>query len=135
SLSTAAETYFILTIGDGLVSQIPALLVSTAAGIIITRAGTGTEFGPQIGQQIFGQPRPLMQASAVLGALALVPGMPVLSFGLLALVAFMTARKKAKAPTLPLPSAADKAPVPERLQDLINLDALELEVGHALLPL
>jgi flagellar biosynthesis protein FlhA len=135
SLSTAAETYFILTIGDGLVSQIPALLVSTAAGIIITRAGTGTEFGPQIGQQMFGQSRPLMQASAVLGALALVPGMPVLSFGLLALVAFMTARKRDKAPALPLPSAADKAPVPERLQDLINLDALELEVGHALLPL
>jgi flagellar biosynthesis protein FlhA len=135
SLSAAAETYFILTIGDGLVSQIPALLVSTAAGIIITRAGTGTEFGPQIGQQMFGQSRPLMQASAVLAALALVPGMPVLSFGLLAGVAFMTARKRSKAPALPVPSAADKAPVPERLQDLINLDALELEVGHALLPL
>jgi flagellar biosynthesis protein FlhA len=134
SLSNAAETYFILTIGDGLVSQIPALLVSTAAGIIITRAGTGTEFGPQISSQMFGQPRPLMQASAVLGALALVPGMPVLSFGLLALVAFMTARKKNKPTALPPPSA-DKAPVAERLQDLINLDALELEVGHALLPL
>jgi flagellar biosynthesis protein FlhA len=134
TLSVAAETYFILTIGDGLVSQIPALLVSTAAGIIITRAGTGTEFGPQIGQQMFGQPRPLLHLSAVLGALALVPGMPVLSFGLLALVAYVTSRKRSRVPTLP-PKEVDKAPAPERLQDLINLDALELEVGHALLPL
>ena len=55
SLSAAAETYFILTIGDGLVSQIPALLVSTAAGIIVTRAGSGTELGPQVGAQIFRQ--------------------------------------------------------------------------------
>ena len=134
SLSTAAETYFILTIGDGLVSQIPALLVSTASGIIITRAGTGTEFGPQIGQQMFGQPRPLLHLSAVLGALALVPGMPVLSFGLLALVAFLSGRKKSRPAALP-PKEIDKTPAAERLQDLINLDALELEVGHALLPL
>jgi flagellar biosynthesis protein FlhA len=133
NVSTAAETYLILTVGDGLVSQIPALLVSTASGIIITRAGTGTEFGPQVGAQIFGNPRPLLQLSGVLGALALVPGMPMMSFGLLASVAFFTARRKAKAPP-PMP-VADKTPAPEKLQDLIAVDALELEVGHSLLPL
>ena len=101
SLANAAETYFILTIGDGLVSQIPALLVSTAAGIIVTRAGSGAEFGPQIGQQMIGQPRPMLHLSAVLGALALVPGMPMLSFGLLAVVAYMTAKRKARPAALP----------------------------------
>ncbi|HEY0705793.1 MAG TPA: flagellar biosynthesis protein FlhA, partial [Polyangia bacterium] len=135
SISVAAETYFILTIGDGLVSQIPALLVSTASGIIITRAGTGTEFGPQIGAQIFGQPRPLLQLSAVLGALALVPGMPLLSFGMLAGLAYTVGKRRQRKPEAPPPTEAEKAPPLERLQDLIALDALELEVGHALLPL
>ncbi len=133
SLSAAAETYFILTIGDGLVSQIPALLVSTAAGITITRAGSGTELGPQVGAQIF-QQRPLLHASMVLGALALVPGMPVLSLGLMAAAAFMMSRRR-RPVAAPLPSAAAKAAAPDRLTDLIALDALELEVGHGLLPL
>ncbi len=137
SLATAAETYFILTIGDGLVSQIPALLVSTAAGIIITRAGTGTEFGPQVSTQIFGASKPMLHLSVVLGALALVPGMPILSFGLLAVAAYFTAKRKQKS-TSTAPAAkeaTDKPLTQERLQDLISLDALELEVGHALLPL
>ena len=135
SIGTAAETYFILTIGDGLVSQIPALLISTASGIIITRAGTGVEFGPQMGAQMFGQPRPMLQLSAVLAALGLVPGMPLVSFGLLAGLAFMSGRRKATKTATTAPTAADKTPPLERLQDLIALDALELEVGHALLPL
>jgi flagellar biosynthesis protein FlhA len=135
SLSAAAETYFILTIGDGLVSQVPALLVSTAAGIIVTRAGSGTEFGPQVSAQVFSQPRPLLHASAVLGALALVPGMPVLSLGLLATVAFVMARRQSRPAALAPAPAAAKAPAPDRIGDLINLDALELEVGHSLLPL
>jgi flagellar biosynthesis protein FlhA len=134
SLSAAAETYFILTIGDGLVSQVPALLVSTAAGIIVTRAGSGTEFGPQVGAQVFGKPRPLLHASAVLAALALVPGMPVLSLGLLATVAFVVARRQTR-PAAVAPPPAAKAAAPDRIGDLINLDALELEVGHSLLPL
>ena len=140
SLAQAAETYFILTIGDGLVSQLPALLVSTAAGIIVTRAGAGTELGPQVNKQFFGQPRPLMHAAAVLGALALVPGMPILSFGLLAVAALMIGRRKARKPAAEAAQAAAAAKAaaaaaPERLTDLIALDALELEVGPGLLPL
>jgi flagellar biosynthesis protein FlhA len=140
SLSQAAENYFILTIGDGLVSQLPALLVSTAAGIIVTRAGAGTELGPQVGKQFFGQSKPLMHASAVLGALALVPGMPVVSFGLLAAVAFMVSRRQSRKPAAAAAQAvaaakAAAAAAPERLTDLIALDSLELEVGPGLLPL
>ena len=134
SLATAAETYFILTIGDGLVSQVPALLVSTAAGIIVTRAGAGAQFGGQIGAQLFGKAQPLMHASGVLAALALVPGMPILSMGLLATVAFLAARRQGRPAAAP-PAPASKAPAPDRISDLINLDALELEVGHSLLPL
>jgi flagellar biosynthesis protein FlhA len=140
SLSQSAETYFLLTIGDGLVSQLPALLVSTAAGIIVTRAGAGVELGPQVNRQFFGQPKPLMHAAAVLGALALVPGMPLMSFGLLAAVALMVGRRRARKPAAEAAQAAAAAKAaaaaaPERLTDLITLDALELEVGPGLLPL
>jgi flagellar biosynthesis protein FlhA len=136
TLAQAAETYFILTIGDGLVSQLPALLISTAAGIIVTRAGSTTEFGPQMSQQFFGQARPMAHVAMVLGALALIPGMPLVSFGLLAGLAYMASRRKARKAALPAPppSAAQKGG-PERLTDLISLDALELEVGPGLLGL
>src|SRR3954470_3321632 len=84
SLQTAIESFTILTIGDGLVSQMPALLISTAAGIVVTRAGSGSHLGLEIGGQIFGRSRTLIYAAGVLGALAAVPGLPTIPFGLLA---------------------------------------------------
>jgi flagellar biosynthesis protein FlhA len=136
SLSSAVETYTILTIGDGLVSQMPALLVSTAAGIIVTRAGGGGVLGAEVKGQVFGQPRTLLHAAGVLGAVAILPGMPTLAFGGLATLLFLLSRRRAP---LPVASAADKAKekdkAPERIADLVAADPLEIQVGHALLGL
>jgi len=138
SLSQAAESFSILTVGDGLVQQIPSLLVSTAAGVVVTRAGVGANLGHSIGTQMLGKPRVLGYASAVLGVLALLPGMPTIPFAVLAIAALVFSRRKQ-------PTAADakaaaeaaepKGDKPERIQDLISVDAIELEVGHGLLGL
>ncbi len=133
SLGNAVETYTLLTIGDGLVSQMPALLISTAAGIVVTRAGSGTNLSRDMGSQIFGHARTMGYAAAVLGALATLPGMPTLPFAFLAGGAYLLSRRPdAK---IPAASTTAKAPAPERLQDLVTVDALELEVGYGLLPL
>jgi flagellar biosynthesis protein FlhA len=138
SLAAAVEAYTILTIGDGLVSQMPALLVSTAAGIVVTRAGSGANLGLEIGGQVFGKARTLSYAAGVLGALATVPGMPTIPFGMFALGAYLLSRHREKVErtggSKPVP-AEEIGTVPERLQDLIVVDAIELEVGHALLRL
>jgi len=138
SLSQAAESFSILTVGDGLVSQIPSLLVSTAAGVVVTRAGVGANLGQSIGGQIFGKARTLGYAAAVLGILALLPGMPTIPFAVLAIAALAASRRKPK--TTPDAKAAaeaaeQKGDKPERIQDLISVDAIELEVGHGLLGL
>ena len=97
--ATAARTYTVLTIGEGLVSQIPALVVSTAAGIIVTRVASEDEnshLGRDIGQQVLAQPKALAIAAALLGVLAVVPGLPTIPFlllgGLLGLVAYRLAK-------------------------------------------
>jgi flagellar biosynthesis protein FlhA len=139
SLSQAAETYTLLTIGDGLVSQMPALLVSTAAGIVVTRAGAGSDLATQMGTQILGQPRVLKSASVVMALLGLLPGMPLFAFLGLAGGTYALSRRAAKKSFLPLldakKEAAKDATRPERMTDLLQLDALELEVGFGLLPL
>jgi len=138
SLGTAVETYTLLTIGDGLVSQMPALLVSTAAGIVVTRAA-GTDLGSQLGTQIFGNARVLQTASGVLVALGLLPGMPLMAFGGVAVSLFVLSRRArsaaAAASAGPRPKADEGRPAGDRVQDLLALDALELEVGYGLLPL
>ncbi len=139
SLQTAVESFTILTIGDGLVSQMPALLISTAAGIVVTRAGSGAHLGLEIGGQMFGRSRTLTYAAGVLGALAAVPGMPTIPFGVLATGAYLLSRRREQ-PEAARRAAAEAAaeaarPAPERMQDLIAVDAIELEVGHGLLRL
>src|SRR6185295_13143834 len=111
--------------------------VSTAAGIVVTRAGAGANLGKSMGAQIFGKSRTLGYASAVMGALALLPGMPTLPFAALSLGALALGRRKSLHPTAAKPAAADpeQQNKPERIQDLINVDAVELEVGHGLLGL
>jgi flagellar biosynthesis protein FlhA len=139
SLSAAVETYTILTIGDGLVSQMPALLVSTAAGITVTRASSGSHLGTEMGAQIFGQRRTLMHAAGVLFVLGLLPGMPFLAFGSLAGGAFLLSRRRIAQPVTAAQAqqaaAQAQAGAAEKLSDLIGLDTLELEVGHGLLRL
>ena len=84
SLSMAAENYVLLTIGDGLVAQIPSLLLSTATAIVVTRISDSAEMNDQIVTQLFDSPRPLFIAAAVIGSLGLVPGMPNAVFLVLA---------------------------------------------------
>ena len=90
SLNEALEVYSLLTIGDGLVSQIPALIISTAAGLIVTRVASeeeGTNLGAEIGRQLIAQPKAIAVAAVVLGLLAIVPGLPTLPFLTLAALA------------------------------------------------
>jgi flagellar biosynthesis protein FlhA len=137
TLAQAAESFSIMTIGDGLVSQMPALLISTAAGMVVTRAGAGSNLGKSIGGQMFGKSRVMVYAAAVLGVLALLPGMPTLPFAVLSLAAFALSRRKTSVatPAQATGDAADAKNKPERIQDLIAVDAIEVEVGHGLLRL
>lgn len=138
-IAKALETYTVLTIGDGLVSQLPALLVSTAAGVLVTRA-EGADLGTQVGAQVLTSPRALTYAAIVLGLIGVLPGMPLLAFAPLAIGGWFLARKaktrqeqtKASAKKPGDEKAAKGEP---RIQDLLALDALELEVGFSLLPL
>jgi len=138
SLRQAAETYSLLTVGDGLVSQMPALLVSTAAGILVTRAA-GSDLGTQVGGQLFGRSRVLRYTAAVLALLGLLPGLPALVFlpmaGALTLLARRAQAKETEAKGLPARRSDEGAPKQERIQDVLALDTLELEVGYQLLPL
>ena len=138
SLGQAAETFTLLTVGDGLVTQIPGLLVSTAAGLVVTRAA-GTDLGSQVGTQVLGRPRTLRTAAGVLIAIGLLPGMPLLAFGavsgtLLLLAQRADAARKAAA-AQPVRPREDQKGAPERVQDLLALDTLELEVGFGLVQL
>ncbi|MBL8912834.1 MAG: flagellar biosynthesis protein FlhA [Archangium sp.] len=136
----AVEAYTVLTVGDGLVSQMPALLVSTAAGVLVTRV-EGSDLGSQVSGQIFGSPRALKYSSYVLLLLALIPGLPALAFAPLGVGAFFLARriekKKAEDARNPNKKLADekaRGGGEAKITDLLQLDALELEVGYALLP-
>ena len=135
----AASTFSALTVGDGLVSQIPALLVSIAAGIVVTKgSGEGTA-DQAIGRQLGGGWKPLALASGAAGVMALLPGMPLLPFLLLSggsgAVAWFkreAERLQAEAPPAPPPSAADAEPP---VAEVLKMDLLRLELGYGLLSL
>ena len=86
SFADAAQTYTLLTVGDGLVTQLPALIISTAAGIIVTRAGTESSLGDEITSQVLFQPRAIGMAGAVLFGFAIIPGLPTVPFITLVIV-------------------------------------------------
>ncbi|MBO6939212.1 MAG: type III secretion system export apparatus subunit SctV [Deltaproteobacteria bacterium] len=100
SAGDALQTYGLLTIGDGLVSQIPALLISTAAGLVVTRVASeneGATLGGDVASQVFGNPKALTIAAAFLAVLAIVPGLPALPFLVIAIVFFLIARRLQRA--------------------------------------
>jgi len=136
-LSEALRTYTILTVGDGLVTMIPSLLVSVAGGMVATRASSESTLGIDLARQLFPRSRPLWIVSGVMLSLALIPGLPKTSFFLMAGLLVGLARRAA---TLPSARAAaevqpPKATAQEKLEALIHLDDLALEVGCALVPL
>jgi flagellar biosynthesis protein FlhA len=137
-LGEALETFTALTVGEGLVGQVPALVVSTAAGIVVSRAAGGDPLGDELRAQMVLQPRALFGTSALLGALALAPGFPFLPFGLLSAgagsLAWWSRKRPSAAPEPVRPPAP--APSPEsELKSAIALDELELEIGYGLIPL
>ena len=136
----AAQTFTILSIGDGLVSSLPALLVSTAAGIIVTRATSGGDLGTAVAGQLLASPRVLWIVSGLLGGLAIVPGLPFLPFVALAGTAagLASAGGFSARPPAAVEGAAAGLPVPRREEQpegLLQLDLMELEVGFELVPL
>ncbi len=150
SAADAASTYTILTVGDGIVSQIPALLMSTAAGVVVTRAAAGTSLAPALITQL-GTRRPALYGTAgLLAGVAILPGMPAVPFLTLAAAAYFAARYSgspagvaaaaARAATAPgaAPSPTQQAAQPserERLEEVLPVELLELEVGFDLVPL
>ncbi|HET9268480.1 MAG TPA: flagellar biosynthesis protein FlhA [Vicinamibacterales bacterium] len=135
-LGTAAETYTILTVGEGLVTAIPALLVSMAGGLITTRAAAEAHLGEEVATQLFARSRPLLVAAGLLVILAAIPGLPKLSFlivaALLSLAAYAVREVDA-----PQAEAADApaAPAVDAEAPTVGVEPLSVEVGYALVGL
>jgi flagellar biosynthesis protein FlhA len=137
-LRQALETYTILTVGDGLVTQVPALLVSTAAGLVVTRAAGESELSRDLLAQLAGRPRALRVVGGILGSFALVPGLPTLPFLVVGGLCWLGATALARLAPRPAPAAAPapaEAGSGERRSAIEPLDLLALEVGYNLIPL
>jgi flagellar biosynthesis protein FlhA len=139
----ALKTYTVLTVGDGLVTMIPSLLVSVAGGMVVTRASSDSTLSEDLGRQLFNSTRPLWIAAAVMTGLAMIPGLPKLSFILMAVIMAALARR---AGSLPVEKAATPSavvgktegaatPALDPLDAALKLDELMLEVGVGLVPL
>ena len=141
------KQYTMLSVGEGLVAQMPALLISTASGLMVTRAGQERSLGGEVASQIFAQPKALQIAAGALAALGLVPGFPATIFFAAAGVSFMTARflkgnpdalklldvTKKKEETPAAPMEAPRPSGPEEALALLAVDAIEIELGANLL--
>jgi flagellar biosynthesis protein FlhA len=153
SLAEALQKFTLLSIGDGLVSQIPALIISIGAGLLVTRASENTNLGTQVVGQLFRHPRAVAIAGGMLAIFGLMPGMPTIPFFLLAAGAgFLSKHLKppaeAPAPAAPVaggkrgkggdaaaPAAGTAGPAGEDVRKLIEMDVFAIEIGHGLLGL
>ncbi len=144
AIMEALQTYTLLTVGDGLVSQVPALLISTAAGLIVTRTVSEENLGADLGEQLTRYPRALGTGGALLAVFGLVPGMPTLPFlliaallGFLGYQAHLSLQRQA-ALTQAEEVALEQAPPeeePSRPEDFLAVDPIKVELGYALIPL
>ena len=146
SFGDAARAFTVLTVGDGLVSQIPALIVSTAAGLLVSKSGVRGAADKALGKQLSSYPKALGMSAAVMALIAVLPGIPMIPFlSLAAGAAFLArhlgkmAKQREAAGEMRDPSgeslAADGMPKEETLNDLLKLDELKIEIGYGLLPL
>jgi len=159
SITDALNHYTILSIGDGLVSQVPALITSTAAGILITRATAKNDLGRELGRQLLFYPKALTILSVMLGIMALVPGLPTMPFLILAVITGLLSYsihrhgtpelngispanaamgmngKPLEAKSGAGSAGAVEAKPAEKIENLLTLDTLQIELGHALVPL
>ncbi|MFB0936613.1 MAG: flagellar biosynthesis protein FlhA [Propionivibrio sp.] len=142
-LGTAAKTYTLLTVGDGLVAQIPALIISIAAGMVVTRVGDTQDLSQQFLGQLFNNPKVIGLSAAIIGMLGLIPGMPNFVFLLLAsglgALAWEMSRRQAREKPVQVKAAPSVSAPAESLEaswsDVAPLDVLGLEVGYRLIPL
>jgi flagellar biosynthesis protein FlhA len=137
----AARTYTLLTVGDGLVTQVPALIVSTAAGLLVSKAGISGAADKALMAQLSGYPKALGMSGGVMIVMALLPGIPMLPFlalggGAAALAYVLDKKQKAQAAAAARAAVADKAPPAEEpISAALRIDDLKIELGYALLPL
>ena len=136
SFNDALTVYTILTIGDGLVSQIPALLTSTAAGIIVTRAASETNLGSAIVTQLFTQPRAMLLASIVILCIGFVPGIPLVPFLVLSSCTFGTSYLVGKTQKEEIVSVPEVTGEERDKGEFIQpMEILEIEIGYGLIPI
>ncbi|OEZ53424.1 flagellar biosynthesis protein FlhA [Duganella sp. HH105] len=146
TFADALKNYTLLAIGDGLVAQIPSLVISTAAGIVVSRVASEQDIGTQVVGQLFAKPQVLYITAAIIGGMGLIPGMPNLVFlllaGVLAGSAYLMTRKAEAGKTAEVAAAeaaASPTAAPEQeeasWQDIMPVDTLGLEVGYRLIPL
>ena len=139
-LGDAAKNYTMLAIGDGLVAQIPALVISTAAGMLVSRVTTDEDMGQQMLGQLFNRPQALILTATILGVMGLIPGMPHIAFlllaGLLGALAYYVTRQSSAAEIQsPREEATAPATQDASWEDVMPVDTLGLEVGYRLIPL
>ncbi len=136
-LTRALQTYTVLTIGDGLVTVIPALMISISGGLIVTRGGSETQIGTEFAKQVFSKPQPLLLASGVLGVLAVVPGLPTVPFLLLGsgvgYAGWRLWQKQSAAGQLG--DQPVQQPTKENVETLLRIEPLAVEVGLGLVKL
>ncbi len=139
----ALHSYTLLTVGEGLVNQIPALLISTATGIVVTRAASESNLGNDLVDQLFRTPRVFYIVSGVLSVMALVPGLPMIPFLSLGILAFMigyilqSTAKHAEESKVNIQEEQEQEEVrkPENIVSLLQIDTMELEIGYSLIPM
>ena len=144
TLGESVQTYIRLTIGDGLVSQIPALLISTSAGLLVTKADTEDSFADTLTSQLTSTPKALMMTGVVLLVLGLVPGLPKMSFFVLAITCILIGRiikTDEKEEGIEVNENIEEYPVApplstiEEISSLINIEAIQVDIGYGLIPL
>ncbi len=138
SFAQAGKSYTLLTVGDGLVSQVPALIVSTAAGLLVSKAGVRGAAAGALGRQLAHHPKALGMSAAVMAAIGLLPGIPILPFAFLAGGAgwlAWTLNRKIRMTEAAAPLAKAAAPAEEPISEALKIDDLKIEIGYGLLPL
>ena len=138
SFTESLSRYTLLTIGDGLVTQIPALVISTAAGMVVTRSASGGQLDQELKKQLFSRPKALYIAGGTLGFFALIPGLPTVPFlalaGVMGGAGYLRSQVMAKKPPEPevQSASADKAK-DESIESYLQVDPIELEIGYGLI--
>lgn len=139
-ISQALQTYTILTIGDGLVSQVPALLIATSAGMVVTKSAEGKSIDYQMRTQLFAKPRVLGTVSGAIVMMAIIPGMPTIPFLVLAstlgtITFFVNKNKQEKKPEEGEAEVVETETAEEKVEEYLQVDPVEVEIGYGLISL